>query len=228
MNIKNVEANGSTYSLEDSKSRKMLANEYNPETSYQVGDYCIYNDVLKKATEAAGGGEYDPSQWTTVNMTDEIQELKEADQELQESNSELDNKTSYKVMRNEETGSEVAVSGYVTTLASSNGVSGYWEYTVPESGLYFLKGTFTGQTSGSATSTSYISFYLRRNGAACAIQRLNGSSEAWNSKSNSPCTEICTIRTLEKGDIITPDVSTPTAGLYIQANLYLVKLHDLI
>lgn len=58
--------------------RSGLANEYNSATTYAVGDFCIYNNLLYECTtEITTAEAWNSSHWTLTNVSDEISDLKE-------------------------------------------------------------------------------------------------------------------------------------------------------
>ncbi len=55
----------------------LLATAYSPSSTYAVGDYCIYNDILYRCTTAITTAEaWTAAHWTAVTVGDELSDLK--------------------------------------------------------------------------------------------------------------------------------------------------------
>lgn len=55
----------------DLKIEDMIAEQYDDTTSYEVGDYAIYNDILYRCVVDTSGS-FDSIKWTQVNVTNEL------------------------------------------------------------------------------------------------------------------------------------------------------------
>ena len=53
-------------------TQDMISDAYDSTHTYNVGDYCIYENALYKCNTASTTGTWDSSKWDAVNTTDEI------------------------------------------------------------------------------------------------------------------------------------------------------------
>lgn len=74
MNIEKISVGGNQYDVCDAKARAMISDEYNPATQYSEGDYCIYENTLKKANKNTTGT-FDPTAWDDTNLVEAVGEL---------------------------------------------------------------------------------------------------------------------------------------------------------
>ena len=74
MNLEKISVGGNLYDICDAKARTMISDEYNPATQYSAGDYCIWENTLKKANKSTTGT-YDPTAWDDSNLGEAVNEL---------------------------------------------------------------------------------------------------------------------------------------------------------
>lgn len=82
--LKEIAANtagqsGDITALEEkvSDTQDMISDAYDSTHTYNVGDYCIYEDVLYKCNTASTTGTWDSSKWDAVSVAEELGELTE-------------------------------------------------------------------------------------------------------------------------------------------------------
>ena len=74
-NVEQFNLNGITVDVCDANARDMIGDEYDATATYAVGEYCIYNNTMKKCITAVSTPEaFDSEKW--INTT--IQEVLEA------------------------------------------------------------------------------------------------------------------------------------------------------
>lgn len=69
-----VKSGGVFSSLSGKASKDMISDAYDSTHTYNVGDYCIYNNVLYKCNTASTIGTWDSSKWDAVTVGNEIEE----------------------------------------------------------------------------------------------------------------------------------------------------------
>lgn len=75
--------NGSEWVLtsasdETKATQDMISDAYDSTHTYNVGDYCIYEDALYKCNTASTTGTWDSSKWDAVTVAGELEELMDA------------------------------------------------------------------------------------------------------------------------------------------------------
>lgn len=58
-------------------TQDIISDGYDSTHTYNVGDYCIHEDVLYKCNTASTTGTWDSSKWDAVTVADELEELTE-------------------------------------------------------------------------------------------------------------------------------------------------------
>lgn len=73
-----VMPDGSVQYYEDAMGRAMISSEYDPTSSYAVGDYCMYNDerYCCNTAIASGGETWNSAHWDVAKVDDDITEIK--------------------------------------------------------------------------------------------------------------------------------------------------------
>lgn len=74
MNIDKINVGGNLYDVCDTNARAMISDEYNSATQYSAGDYCIWENTLKKANKSTTGT-YDHTAWDDTNIGEVVGEL---------------------------------------------------------------------------------------------------------------------------------------------------------
>ena len=74
MNIDRINVGGNLYDVCDTNARAMISDEYNSATQYNAGDYCIWENTLKKANKSTTGT-YDHTAWDDTNIGEVVGEL---------------------------------------------------------------------------------------------------------------------------------------------------------
>ena len=74
MNIDKINVGGNLYDVCDTNARAMISDEYNSATQYSAGDYCIWENTLKKANKSTTGT-YDHTAWDDANIGEVVGEL---------------------------------------------------------------------------------------------------------------------------------------------------------
>lgn len=74
MNIDRINVGGNLYDVCDTNARAMISDEYNSATQYSAGDYCIWENTLKKANKSTTGT-YDHTAWDDTNIGEVVGEL---------------------------------------------------------------------------------------------------------------------------------------------------------
>ena len=74
MNIDKINVGGNLYDVCDTNARAMISDEYNSATQYSAGDYCIWENTLKKANKRTTGT-YDHTAWDDTNIGEVVGEL---------------------------------------------------------------------------------------------------------------------------------------------------------
>ena len=74
MNIDKINVGGNLYDVCDTNARVMISDEYNSATQYSAGDYCIWENTLKKANKSTTGT-YDHTAWDDTNIGEVVGEL---------------------------------------------------------------------------------------------------------------------------------------------------------
>ena len=74
MNIDKINFGGNLYDVCDTNARAMISDEYNSATQYSAGDYCIWENTLKKANKSTTGT-YDHTAWDDTNIGEVVGEL---------------------------------------------------------------------------------------------------------------------------------------------------------
>lgn len=62
-------------SIEELKQSAVSTEDYDPESSYYVGDYCLYENILYKCIQETTG-EWEPSCWQQTSALGEIEGLR--------------------------------------------------------------------------------------------------------------------------------------------------------
>lgn len=75
-----VMPDGSVQYYEDAMGRAMISSEYDPTSSYAVGDYCMYNDVryICNTAIASGGETWNSAHWDVAKVDDDVTEIKQS------------------------------------------------------------------------------------------------------------------------------------------------------
>lgn len=73
-----VMPDGSVQYYEDAMGRAMISSEYDPTSSYAVGDYCMYNDerYCCNTAIASGGETWNSAHWDVAKVDDDISAIK--------------------------------------------------------------------------------------------------------------------------------------------------------
>lgn len=73
-----VMPDGSVQYYEDAMGRAMVSTDYDPTSSYAVGDYCIYDNVRYccNTAIASGGETWNSAHWDVAKVDDDITEIK--------------------------------------------------------------------------------------------------------------------------------------------------------
>lgn len=74
MNIEKINVGGNLYDVCDTNARAMISDEYNSATQYSAGDYCIWENTLKKANKSTTGT-FDSTAWDDTNLVEAVGEL---------------------------------------------------------------------------------------------------------------------------------------------------------
>lgn len=74
MNIDKINVGGNLYDVCDTNARAMISDEYNSATQYSAGDYCIWENTLKKANKSTTGT-FDSTAWDDTNLVEAVGEL---------------------------------------------------------------------------------------------------------------------------------------------------------
>ena len=74
MNIDKINVGGNLYDVCDTNAMVMISDEYNSATQYSAGDYCIWENTLKKANKSTTGT-YDHTAWDDTNIGEVVGEL---------------------------------------------------------------------------------------------------------------------------------------------------------
>lgn len=187
--------NGEPIFYKDEFTQKMVSEDkFSESKAYAIGDYCIYDNTLYKFTASKTAGAWNASVVEAVTITGELSEL----------NSNLFD-VNY-------------ISGVVqyTTASWTTGTGGF-SYTIPKSGWYFLRSTFSG-VSGGMTSAQ---FQLKVGTGAVGYNSVYNSTSAGNAWEGSmPIIDCCAIIYCSKGSVITPYIHTATAGVIIGTKLH--------
>lgn len=71
--LDSVNLYGSTYSITDANVYNLIANKYSLVSTYNIGDYCIYDYKLYKCnTQISTGEDFDPTKWDQTTIMDEL------------------------------------------------------------------------------------------------------------------------------------------------------------
>ena len=71
MNVNKISLYGTEYDIQDAFARAQIASEYNSETNYIAGDFCLYSDALYKCNSATSGS-WASSNWIQTTVMNEI------------------------------------------------------------------------------------------------------------------------------------------------------------
>lgn len=73
-----VMPDGSVQYYEDAMGRAMVSTDYDPTSSYAVGDYCIYDNVRYccNTAIASGGETWNSAHWDVAKVDDDVTEIK--------------------------------------------------------------------------------------------------------------------------------------------------------
>lgn len=73
--LKEIAANTAGQSGDIEKVEDMISDAYDSTHTYNVGDYCIYENALYKCNTASTTGTWDSSKWDAVTVAHEVKEL---------------------------------------------------------------------------------------------------------------------------------------------------------
>ena len=75
-----VMPDGSVQYYEDAMGRAMVSTDYDPTSSYAVGDYCIYDNVRYccNTAIASGGETWNSAHWDVAKVDDDVSEIKQS------------------------------------------------------------------------------------------------------------------------------------------------------
>ena len=93
MNIDKINVGGNLYDVCDTNARVMISDEYNSATQYSAGDYCIWENTLKKANKSTTGT-YDHTAWDDANIGEVVGELNQNMSDFEDDLSGKQNKIS--------------------------------------------------------------------------------------------------------------------------------------
>ena len=98
-------------------------------------------------------------------------------------------------------------------------------FTIPEDGLYFIKGTFRNISYGAKIpNTEYAEFQLLKNGALIAEQAVTTNAD--NKKYERFFFEVSTLDAFNKGDKIAPYIHCGQVGYKADTTIWAVRLCD--
>lgn len=71
--LDSVNLYGNTYSIADANVYNLIANKYSSDSTYNIGDYCIYDYKLYKCnTQISVGEDFDSTKWDQTTIMAEL------------------------------------------------------------------------------------------------------------------------------------------------------------
>lgn len=71
--LDSVNLYGNTYSITDANVYNLIADKYSSDSTYNIGDYCIYDYKLYKCnTQISTGEDFDSTKWDQTTIMNEL------------------------------------------------------------------------------------------------------------------------------------------------------------
>lgn len=79
--IKRVKIENQYYDIKDVFTRAMVANTFDSNLTYTIGDFCQYNDILYQCIKSCSGS-WDYNNWEQITFTTAIKNINDTLEEV--------------------------------------------------------------------------------------------------------------------------------------------------
>ena len=165
--LNKVDIDGTIYAIPTGVDTSgLISDAYDSTSTYNTGDFCIYNNTLYKCNEDSVTGAWNSSKWTATKVTTELEDV------LTEVDTKIASVNQNTVLASVQTGS-------MTGTGSVQEISGT-SFTFTSEGTYLITATAEFDTSNYGSAARYLGFYLRDSDTNIALDKfvINGNEPA--------------------------------------------------